>query len=142
MSVNPSFEFSKGGRGQFVAILAKYCQEFLNVLPTNTPREEAWVSTEMDTTDINRSGRVLNTSEYARHSLQDTFQFCVNVATRLSREQQRRGSNDITRFEGASLVSLAVNFIPRKTYSPTRSVQELNVEQFRLDFLSPSGGGF
>ncbi len=135
ISVNSSFDYSKAGRERLVTLLLTYCQEFLSALPTNTPNEAAWLANEMNTSDINKVGRVVATREYARYSLQSTFQGCVNATTKLSREQRQRGSQDISRSEAALLVSLAANFNDAADIVTLAKRLGMSVEQFQLDFL-------
>ena len=55
IAVNPSSDFSAKGRSKFVLLLCRYCREMLSTLPTNTPKEDAWVVSESSTSDTTKT---------------------------------------------------------------------------------------
>ena len=136
MAVNPSTPLAKAQRLQLTDLLLTYCRDVLAALPTNTPAEAGWVANEMKTTDMNKVMRLSSSREYARHSLQDTFQACVDRASKLGAEQNRNRATNISRFEAANLVSLAVNFNSTDDVLTYARRAGLDVDQFRLDFMT------
>jgi hypothetical protein len=111
LAVNPSTDYTRDGRVKLVQILANYCIAILELLPTNTPNEQAWVQTEGQTTDLTKVKRLVATKEYGRSSLKETFSDCEQKSKKLMQGLTGGPRSDtIARYEGASLVSLAINF--------------------------------
>jgi hypothetical protein len=46
LAFRPQSGYTAAFRASFAKALANYCQAVLNSLPTNTPAEDAWVSSE------------------------------------------------------------------------------------------------
>jgi hypothetical protein len=112
-------------RAQFAQTLAHYCQEVLNALPMNTPDEDAWVTAE----DKSRSGakiqRLINSKEYSRSALKNTFTECKDTAALLIQIQQlpNKSTTD-SRLEAFQFIKLALNF--NTFLEPYSSKVELN----------------
>ena len=65
-----------------------YCREFLGKVPTNTPAEDKWITTELSALDdVNRSSRLVSSQEWARHQLQEVFSECLQKVALLQQAQ-------------------------------------------------------
>jgi hypothetical protein len=136
LAVSPSSKWGKPERLQMINLLLTYCREVLAALPTNTPAEAAWVENEGRTTDTRKIARLTSSPEYARFTLQDTFQTCVDRASDLAALQAKHSSNKIGHVEAARLVSLAANFNYDQDILSYAKRAGLDVDQFQLDQMS------
>jgi hypothetical protein len=98
-------------RAKFAHVLANYCQEVLNSLPTNTPTEDAWVTAEQKSLNGAKLSRVINSKEYSRSALRNTYTECKESAALLIQIQQLPNRTEIdSRLEASKFVELALNF--------------------------------
>lgn len=100
-AVNPSSDYSRNGRANFAAILSVYCKKSLEILPTNSPSEDAWLQAEMKTSDLIKAERVFRSKEYSRDKLKEIFLRCQRETKRLMETSQH---------EALWFVSLAIAF--------------------------------
>jgi len=98
--------FSPVNRVELSRLVEAYCREILDVVPTNTPAEDAWVTAESKTSDINRITRLVSTKEWARYQLKETFSECLQKITLLQQAQ----ANNARSAEAAVFISLAFTF--------------------------------
>ncbi|MBI5260254.1 MAG: hypothetical protein HY852_00365 [Bradyrhizobium sp.] len=98
--------YDAAARATLAHLFASYCRDVLAAVPTNTPAEDAWISQEGNTTDANKISRLLQTAEWSRHQLKDTFSTCVTRASELMVIQSKKELDS----EAAAFVSLAANF--------------------------------
>jgi hypothetical protein len=108
----PQSAYTADLRTSFAAALSEYCQAILTALPTNTPAEDAWVASEQKTADVAKFRRVLESAEYNRSLLKDTFSKCGDTTTFLIQLQNTQGkrTSALTNFEAQQFVALAVTF--------------------------------
>lgn len=99
-------KFTPANRVELSRRIEAYCREVLDTVPTNTPAEDAWVTAELNTSDINRVNRLVSSKEWARHQLKDTFSDCLDGVTLLQQAQ----ANNSRSAEAAQLISLAYIF--------------------------------
>lgn len=107
ISTNPSSDFSQAGRNKFLRAVTNYCREFLAILPTNSPKEEAWVASEIATSDEAKIKRLIVSPEFSRQTLKETFSSCENTANKIIDTFGRDRTDNLVRYEAANLVSLA-----------------------------------
>ncbi len=136
MAVFPTTEYSKAGRARLTTLVLAYCHELLDALPTNKPNEQAWVLNEMKTSDQVKIERLISSVEYSRYYLKDNLDTCVERTERLQKEQQQRGTRDITRFEAANYLSIALIFNSDTDLLFHAKRAGLDIAHFKLDFLS------
>ena len=98
--------YSPANRVELARRFEAYCREVLDAVPTNTPAEDAWVTTESTTSDVNRLTRLISSVEWARHQLKDTFSECLERVASLQQAQ----ANSSRSAEAAQFVSLAYTF--------------------------------
>jgi hypothetical protein len=111
IAIYPRSDYSQAGRVKFAQALANYCREVLALLPTNTPKEEAWVVAEGSTTDIAKINRLVKTPEFSRWRLKDDFSTCSEIAQKLIDVNDIADRNEnVVRYEAANLISLATTF--------------------------------
>jgi len=119
----PQSEYTADFRATFAQTLANYCEEVLESLPTNTPAEEAWVTSEENTRDGAKIQRLLKSKEYSRSVLKSTFSECKDTARvliELIRQfPKTNGSSEtFSRLEANQFIKLALNFdVFLETYS-------------------------
>jgi hypothetical protein len=122
----PESDYTADVRAQFAQTIANYCQEILKVLPTNTPTEDAWVISEEKTGNGAKIQRLINSKEYGRSALKNTFSECKDTTTMLIEIQQwpKRGTETFSRLEAGEFIQLALNF--NTFLEPYSSKIELN----------------
>jgi hypothetical protein len=112
-------------RAKFAHTLANYCQEVLKALPTNTPAEDAWVTAEEKSGNGAKIQRLINSKEYSRSALKNTFTECKDTTALLIQIQQlpNKTATD-SRLEAGQFIQLALNF--NTFLEPFSSKVELN----------------
>jgi hypothetical protein len=101
---------SEDFRPRFIGTLAKYCQDVLNALPTNTPAEDAWIAWEEKTKDREKLQRLFDSKEYSRSILRNTFSECKDTTKLLFDIKQMRERAERLRLESSLFIKLALNF--------------------------------
>lgn len=66
-------------RMALVEAAIRYWQNFNDRIPRNSPADAAWLKAEMGTTDTERIGRVISTSQYALMRLVDMSEQCLGT---------------------------------------------------------------
>jgi hypothetical protein len=99
-------KLDSSARAELATLYLEHCRTVLNAIPTNTPAEQSWVTEESRTTDTDRMIRLVQTAEYARSQLKETFSECVERASSLLTVQSQANRNR----EAALFVSLAATF--------------------------------
>ncbi|SRR6266404_4195331 len=64
----------------------------MDSVPTNTPAEGAWVTTEMKSSDTPRLVRLMSSKESARHQLKEIFSEFLEKAALLQQAQNARNA--------------------------------------------------
>jgi hypothetical protein len=137
ISVNPNSDFTRPGRAKFVGALARYCHEVLAALPTNTPRDDAWVMAEMNTSDMAKINRLVSSPEYNRYILKDYFTSCEEGTQKIiSIQDQASRTENLIRYEASHLVSLAAIFNNSNDIEAHAQRAGLKPQAFALDFIS------
>jgi hypothetical protein len=103
----PQSDYTADFRTSFAQTLANFCQEVLDALPTNTPAEDAWVTSEGKTKDAAKFIRLLKSKEYNRSFLKTTFSECKDTTLVEMIQQLPRGTETFSRLEAAQFVKLA-----------------------------------
>lgn len=135
ISVNPRSEYAAAGRIRFVWLLGTYCREALITLPTNTPREDAWVQSEGNTTDPSKIRRLVLSPEYNRQRLRLGLEDCQASSSKfLAGTQGRSQTESAVRYEAASLLSLALTLDEFERYASRAAWA--SSKQFGLDYLT------
>jgi hypothetical protein len=119
--------YTQSGRAKIVRLVAAYCREVLNVLPTNTPEEDAWVEAEGNTTDLAKVQRLVATPQYNRREAKYVFSTCE--------EKAGKGLDGTGSREAAAFISLALNFHDPRSVESYASRAGLNVKALGLDFI-------
>jgi hypothetical protein len=124
LAATSAADFTADLRAKFAQSLAKYCQEVLHALPTNTPAEDAWVTSEIG--NGAKIGRLLNSKEYGRSILKEHFSECKDTAAFLIQIQQlpEKGTETFSRLEAGHFIQLALNF--NNGFEPYLPKVELN----------------
>jgi hypothetical protein len=123
----PPSDYTADFRAKFAQTLVNYCQDILNALPTNTPAEDAWVTSEEKTGNGAKIQRLINSKEYSRSALKNTFSECKDTATiliELIHEYSNKESETFSRLEAGQFIKLALNF--NTFLEPYSSKVELN----------------
>ncbi len=122
----PEFDYTADFRAQFAQNIASYCQEILDALPTNTPAEDAWIISEEKTGNGAKIQRLINSKEYGRSALKNTFSECKDIATTLIEIHRlpEGGTEKFSRLEAGEFIQLALNF--NTFLEPYSSKIELN----------------
>src|SRR5258708_3170050 len=123
----PPSDYTADFRAKFAQTLVNYCQDILNALPTNTPAEDAWVTSEEKTGNGAKIQRLINSKEYSRSALKNTFSECKDTATiliELIHEYSDKESETFSRLEAGQFIKLALNF--NTFLEPHSSKVELN----------------
>jgi hypothetical protein len=135
--VNPRSDFTKIGRAKLVRLVAAYCRDVLNVLPTNTPQEDARVEAEGNTTDLAKINRLVATPQYNRYKARDIFSTCEERAKEAIRVQGVADRTEmVIRQEAGALVSLALIFQNSSDVQLYASRAGLNVNALGFDFIA------
>ena len=100
-------DFSKAARERLAELTEAYCSDALTFLPTNTPSEDAWVQNEIKTSDMQKINRLVQTPEFARWRLRDTFRECQLRARSL---RQIYAKQTTAAAEAGGFVSVALQF--------------------------------
>ena len=124
-------DYSPKGRADLAALYSAYCREVLNSVPTNTPAEQAWVAEEGRTTDVKRIARLVQSKEYARHQLQETFSECLSKLSVLTQAQTRNDRGQ----EAAGFVSTAISFNESSDLANYATRVGLTSEEFQFPLL-------
>ena len=133
---NPRSDFTKTGRAKLVRLVAGYCRDVLNVLPTNTPQEDAWVEAEGNTTDLAKINRLVATPQYNRYMVRDIFSTCEERAKEAIRVQEVADRTEmVIRQEAGALVSLALSFHNSSDVQLYASRAGLNVNALGFNFI-------
>ena len=137
IAVNPGSDYTKTGRTRFVTVLATYCAEVLKALPTNTPGEDAWVRTEGNTTDLDKSRRLVSSPEFSRRELKTIFDNCAESTATILRVQKLVDRNDsASRSEAEELLRIAFDFNNDNDIRAYASRAGLSPDAWRLDSLA------
>ena len=67
------------GRREFAEAALAYWRDFDSRIPRNAPADEEWLRGEMDTTDMARITRALNSEQYALQMLHQRGSDCINL---------------------------------------------------------------
>jgi hypothetical protein len=130
-ATKPASDFTADFRASFAQTLADYCQEVLQSLPTNTPAEDDWVTSEEKTRDGAKIQRLWKSKEYSRSILKATFSECKDTATVLVEliqqfSQKKESSELFSRLEASQFIKLVLTF---ETFlEPYSSKIEMNKE--------------
>jgi hypothetical protein len=140
-ATRPASDYTATFRAKLIQTFVAYCQEVLKSLPTNTPTEDAWVASEQKTSDGAKIGRLLNSTEYSRYILKNTFSECKDITTTLVQIQnlpeKEKGTEISARLEASYLVKLALNF--NDDLKPYLSKIDLNHDRkIELELLLPT----
>jgi hypothetical protein len=111
----PQSAYTAEFREKFVVTLLNYCQAVLESLPTITPAEDAWVTSEEQTRDAAKIQRLWKSKEYSRSNLKAIFSECKDTATMLIELVQHfskkpESSELLSRLEARQFIKLALNF--------------------------------
>jgi hypothetical protein len=114
-ATKPASDFTADFRARFAQTLANYCQEVLRALPTNTPAEDDWVTSEEKTRDGAKIQRLWKSKEYSRSILKATFSECKDTATVLVEliqqfPREKKESEAFSRLEAGQFIKLALTF--------------------------------
>lgn len=123
----PEYYATKTDRAKLFLLVAAYCREVLNVLPTNTPAEDAWVEAEAKTTDSAKVHRLVATPQYGRQWTKRVFSTCEETAG--------KGLDATSGHEAAVFINLALNFHHPSDVEIYASRAGLNVKALGLDFI-------
>jgi hypothetical protein len=108
----PQSEYSAAFRKQFIQTFANYCQQVFDALPANTPAEDAWVVSQQKTPE--QILRLLQSKEYSRDFLKNTFSDCNKTTTMLIQIQnvpeKEKRTETYASLEAGQFVKLALNF--------------------------------
>lgn len=136
MTVNPNSDFSRSGRAKFVRILSNYCREFLSALPTNTPKEDTWIASEMKTSDMAKIRRLASSPEFSRQRLKDTFSTCEETTRKIiDAISISDRTESVVRYEAAYLTSLAITFNESSDIEVHASKAGINTQSLGIEFL-------
>jgi hypothetical protein len=136
IAVNPSSDYTGPGRAKFVNVLATYCTEILNALPTNSPTEDEWILAELKTSDSAKIRRLVSSSEWSRRELKSIFEGCRQSATDILRAQKLTERSDLTvRYEAAKLIQIALTFNDGNDIHTFASRAGLSPTAWQLDFI-------
>jgi hypothetical protein len=123
----PVSDYTADFRPRFIRTLAKYCQDVLNALPTNTPAEDAWIASEEKTKDREELQRLFDSKEYSRSILKNTFSECEHTTKLLSEIKKLvpEGGTERLRLETSLFIKLALNFnVSLESYSSKIELNE------------------
>ena len=127
---------SRADRIKFVNALSAYCKEFLTALPTNTPTEDAWVQSEMKTSDTEKINRLSRSAEYGRWQSKRTFQSCADTTANILRIQKLALSDQNAHAEAGELLRLAFDLNEDGDIRIYASRAGMNLEPWKLDLFS------
>jgi len=71
-------------RATYAKTLLNYCNEMLRIVPRNSPRETEWIQGEIKSGNRERIFRAMQSVEYSRDFLVDTFTACVAHSDKLA----------------------------------------------------------
>jgi hypothetical protein len=124
-------EMTLDRRKGFAAALLNYCRAVYGALPTNTPSEAEWVQREMNTSDSNRLKRAINSVEYARMTLTNTFSQCVDTLVRVEYFQ----GQSYTRMETQMWLSLSLSLNQSDSLTTYARTADVDSEKLGIVWL-------
>lgn len=124
-------DYSPKGRAELAKLFRDYRSEILEVVPTNTPAEQAWVDEESRANDTRRLVRLAETKEHARSYLKGFFASCASNASQLLQYQsQNDQKNEVSHF-----VKLGLLFSPDAEILARAKRVDINREEFGFVML-------